>query len=374
MRRSLPLGPVQRSFATRLVHQRIRPPTSTLAHSGRHVMDSLEMTHRILKQGKLPSDLLEEVLGLPRPGSPEVRVGPQIGEDACAIDVPAGTLLAASDPITLTGTDIARFVVIVNANDVAVMGARPQWFLATVLLPTGTTEDQVRELFGGLHRAVSEVGARLVGGHTEVTAAVTQPVIVGTMLGLAATADVVTTGGARPGDLVVQIGGVPIEGAAVLAVDETPRLEAVNIEIIEQAAAARDNPGISVVEQALTAAELGATAMHDPTEGGILGGLHELAMASRTAVRVDCSKMIWFEPGITVCRAVGLDPWATLASGSLLATFGPDDVEAALAAFRTGDHDAAVIATVEDGAGVCDTTGRPMARPERDEIARLFDK
>ena len=331
------------------------------------------MTHRILAHGKLPTDLLGEILGQLGPSSPEVQVGPKIGEDACAIDVPEGTLVAASDPITLTGTDIARFAVIVNANDVAVMAVRPRWFLATVLLPTGTTEDRVHDLFGDLARAVSEVGASLVGGHTEVTAAVTQPLIVGTMLGLGATADVVVTGGARSGDLVVQIGGVPIEGAAVLAVGAGPHLEAVNVEIIERAAAARDDPGISVVEQALTAAELGATAMHDPTEGGILGGLHELAMASGTALRVDSSKMLWFEPGVILCRAAGLDPWATLASGSLLATFGPDDVEAALAAFRAGDHAAAVVATVEDGAGVSDITGRPLAMPERDEIARLFD-
>ncbi len=344
-----------------------------LAHARPHVMDSLEMTHRILKHGKLPADLLDEVLSLLGPSSSEVRLGPEIGEDACAIDVAEGTLVAASDPITLTGTDIARFVVIVNANDVAVMGVRPRWFLATVLLPTGTTEDQVHQLFGELHRAVSEVGADLVGGHTEVTAAVTRPVIVGTMLGLAATADVVITGGARSGDLVVQIGVAPIEGAAVLAADGVPRLEAVNVEIIERAAAARDDPGISVVEQALTAAELGATAMHDPTEGGILAGFHELARASGTAVRVDTSKMLWFEPGVILCRAAGLDPWATLASGALLATFAPDDVEAALAAFRTGGHAAAVVATVEDGAGVCDIAGRPLAMPERDEIARLLD-
>jgi hydrogenase maturation factor len=331
------------------------------------------MTHRILEHGKLPTDLLGEILGQLGPSAPEVRLGPQIGEDACAIDVPAGTLVAASDPITLTGTDIARSAVIVNANDVAVMGVRPRWFLATVLLPTGTTEDRVHDLFGDLYRAVSEVGAGLVGGHTEVTAAVTQPVIVGTMLGLGATADVVITGGARPGDLVVQIGGVPVEGAAVLAVDAAPRLGAVSVEIIEHAAAARDDPGISVVEQALTAAELGATAMHDPTEGGILGGLHELAMASATALRVDSSKMLWFEPGVILCRAAGLDPWATLASGSLLATFGPDDVEAALAAFRAGEHAAAVVATVEVGAGVCDIAGHPLVMPERDEIARLFD-
>jgi hydrogenase maturation factor len=313
---------------------------------------------------------LSEVLGQLGPQPAEVRVGPGVGEDACVIDVAAGALVAASDPITLTGTDIARFAVIVNANDVAVMGVRPAWFLATVLLPLGTTEEQVRTLFGDLHRAVGEVGASLVGGHTEVTAAVTQPVIVGTMLGLSLDGAVVTTGGARPGDLVVQIGGVPIEGAAVLAARAVPGSSAVSSALIERAAAARNDPGISVVEAALAAAGRGATAMHDPTEGGLQGALNELAMASGTALRVDAEAVIWFEPGVALCEAVGLDPWATLASGSLLATFGRD-VE--LDDLGVLDRPVSIIGTVEQGAGVRTTGGRLLAMPERDEIARLIE-
>jgi hydrogenase maturation factor len=54
-------------------------------------------------------------------------------------------LVAATDPITLTTQEIGRFSVSVNANDVAVMGVRPRWFLAVILLPLGTTEARVRE-------------------------------------------------------------------------------------------------------------------------------------------------------------------------------------------------------------------------------------
>ena len=256
------------------------------------------------------------------PLPPEVLLGPAIGEDGCAIAVPAGVLVVATDPITLTGADVGRLSVMVNANDIAVMGVRPRWFLATVLLPPGTTDLAVEELFAAIRAALEEVGATLVGGHTEITAAVTQPVVVGEMLGMAEHGQFLTTGGARPGDVVAQVGPVPIEGPAVLVAEASARLAALDPQTIRAAGHGLVDPGISVVAAALAAAELGATALHDPTEGGLAGGLHELASAARVGVRVDLHRILWFPPGVAVCRALGADPMATLASGALVATFG----------------------------------------------------
>ena len=233
-----------------------------------------------LPTGKVPSPLLAVLLDEFGALPPEVRLGPAIGEDGCAIAVPSGVLVAATDPITLTGVDVGRLAVIVNANDVAVMGVRPRWFLATVLLPPGTSDRAVRELFAAMRAGLAEVGAALVGGHTELTPAVTKPVVVGQMLGIAEEARLVTTGGARPGDVVVQIGPVPVEGAAVLAAEARAQLEGVDPAVLAAAARALDDPGVCVVEAALAAADLGATALHDPTEGGIAAGLHELAAAA----------------------------------------------------------------------------------------------
>jgi len=129
-----------------------------------------------LQAGKLPVALLGELLARLQTPPPSVLLGPRIGEDACAIEVPGGVLVAATDPITFTTQEIGRFSVIVNANDVAVMGVRPRWFLAVILLPSGTTEATVREVFASMQDSLAHVGAALVGGHTEVTQAVTQPV------------------------------------------------------------------------------------------------------------------------------------------------------------------------------------------------------
>jgi hydrogenase maturation factor len=321
--------------------------------------------------GKVAPSLLAELLAGLRPHPPELRLGPAVGEDACAIDVPAGTLVAATDPITLTGEQLGRFAVLVNANDVAVMGVRPRWFLATVLLPPGSSASQLRELFTTMRRSLDDVGAHLVGGHTEVTEAVSQPVIVGQMLGLAEDGRFVSTGGVRPGDVVVQVGPVPVEGAAVLAAEASDRLDRLDPAVVRQARSALTDPGISVVEAALLAAGQGAVAMHDPTEGGLAAGLHELAAASGVALAVDRRAVLWFAPGRAICDALGVDPWATLASGCLLAAFPPERSDQALAAL--GRHrPAVVIAMARPGSGVHDQTGATIPWPERDDISRLL--
>jgi hydrogenase maturation factor len=133
-----------------------------------------------------------------------------------------------------------------------------------------------------------------------------------------------------------------------------------------------DDPGVSVVEAALAASDLGASAMHDPTEGGLASGLHELAAAAGVEVQVDGSAVLWFRPGVMVCRALGADPWAVLASGALLATFGADDAAAAVDELARRGHAVAAIGIVRVGTGVRDLDGRPIPWPARDEVARLL--
>lgn len=329
------------------------------------------MRPRFLPPGKLPPKLLSELL--PEAGSlpPEVLVGPRVGEDACAIAVEGGTLVAATDPITLTGSEVGRHAVVINANDVAAMGAQPRWFLANVLLPTTTSEEDVRVLFAGMREALDQMGATLVGGHTEVTSAVTQPLVVGQMLGWCEKDRFVRTGGTRPGDLVLQVGRTPIEGAAVLA--QEADVTGVDPELLALARNASVDPGISVVEPALLAAELGATALHDPTEGGLATALHELAEAAGAGlVDLDPDAVLWFEPGVVLCRHVGADPWGTLASGALIACFARDAVDSAAAALREKGYEVAVIARTAEGSGVMFQNGAALPRFDRDELSRVL--
>jgi hydrogenase expression/formation protein HypE len=340
-----------------------------------------------LQSGKLPAKLLGELLAEfeiePARSNPllgkgraekarvgEVRLGPALGEDACAIDVPEGTLVAATDPITLTGSDVGSFAVTINANDIAVMGVQPRWFMAMVLLPIGTTESEVRALFASIRHKLDEIGATLVGGHTEITGVVSQPIVVGQMMGFSPNGRIVPTHGVDAGDVLVQVGPAPIEAAVVLA-DQAAHAVRMPPDLLARASAASIEPGISVVEPALLAAQCGAKALHDPTEGGLSSGLHELARASRVSIEIDEASMLWFEPGVAVCRALDADPWGALASGTLLAAFAPERVDAALQSLQRAGFEAARIGSARTGDGVFHLDGRALVEFDRDEVARV---
>src|SRR3989441_10409612 len=193
-------------------------------------------------------------------------------------------LVATTDPITFAADEVAWYALQVNANDVAVRGARPRWFLATLLLPEGsTTEASVTALFEQLAEACAELEVALVGGHTEITHGLTRPIVVGTMLGEVAKDKLVTTGGAQVGDAIVMTKGVPLEGAAIIAREREAELLArgVRAATIQRAKGFLKSPGLSVVPEAEIACELATVhAMHDPTEGGIATALWELADAA----------------------------------------------------------------------------------------------
>ncbi len=330
------------------------------------------MSAKGLAIGKLPPDLLAELLVTGRPAPPELLLPPTVGEDAGVVAVERGALVAASDPVTLTGQDVGAHAVIVNANDIAVMGARPRWFTATVLLPPGITEAEVRALYRRMHEALAGLDAVLVGGHVEVTDAVRRTVVVGHMMGLREDGDFARTAALEPGQTVVQIGPAPVEGAAVLAAEAGDLLrDRVAAATLAEAAGALAEPGISVVDAALRAAALGASAMHDPTEGGLSAGLYEMAEAAEIGLVVSADAVLWYEPGRILSEALGIDPWGLLASGALLAAFPTGEAEDALATLAAEGFACATIARAEAGRGVAFEDGGPVPRFARDEMIRV---
>jgi len=330
------------------------------------------MTDAPLPAGKLAAPLLRRLLGAHARPAADVLLPPGIGEDAAVLAVGDGALAVATDPITLTGREIGGHAVVINANDVAVMGIRPRWFLAVLLLPRGSTEAEVAAIFDDMRQALDRLDVVLVGGHTEITAAVSQPVVVGQMLGFAADGRFVRTGGLAPGDAVLQVGPAPVEGTAVLANEAAARLGGLAPELLAEAHAAVVEPGISVVGPALLAADLGASSLHDPTEGGLSAGLWEMAEASGLALTVDPAAALWYPPGLAVCRALGADPWGTLASGALLAGFARDRVADVRAALHAAGHATALLARAEAGSGVAARNGKPFRRYEQDELSRVL--
>lgn len=334
-----------------------------------------------MKAGKLPADLLAALLERVEVNDPRVALGPRPGADAALIDMGNRYLVAKTDPVTFASDLLGWYVVHVNANDVAVMGATPKWLMVTLLLPEGTDRAAVEGVFGQIREACAALNVTLVGGHTEVTYDLPRPIAVGVMLGEVDKERVVMTAGARPGDSVVLTKGIAIEGTALLAREAAGRLAAAGVSpaTIERAKGFLYSPGISVIADAATACRaVEVHSMHDPTEGGLATGLAELATAARVGLAVDMAKVPVLPECEAFCVALGLDPLGLIASGALIATVAAEDGPRLVAALRAEGIAATEIGRVtrpDEGLRLR-TAGGVRALPvfERDELARFFGR
>ncbi len=336
-----------------------------------------------LPAGKLPPYLLATLIDSLPTHDPQLVLGPAVGEDAAVIDFAAeyDTLLVVkSDPITFATDEIGYYAVHVCANDLVVTGARPRFYLPTLLLPAGSTDAAL------VSRIIAQIGAAcraleivVAGGHSEITASVSQPVVAGTMLGEVTRGKVVRSAGAQVGDLVLLAGSIPVEGTSIIAREKRSELlvRGWASEEIDLAANFLFEPGISVLRPALLAAEQGwVTAMHDPTEGGIATGLAELASAANVGLEIYLDEIVIPVLSRRLCAEFGLDPLGTIASGALLATAQEANIGRLIVAWGTLGWSARVIGQVKSAATglVAIQNGESVPFPNFvvDEITKLW--
>jgi thiamin-phosphate kinase len=308
-----------------------------------------------------------------------VLIGPRFGEDCAVIDIGNQYLVVKTDPVTFTAENIGWYAVHVNANDIATMGARPQWFQACLLFPPDTSEETVRQVFQQIGETSSSLGVSVTGGHTEITAAVQQPVVVGTMYGTADKDTLVTSDGAQPDDLVVMTKTAGLEGTSILVAEKAAELQShlsqIEESLWQEALSLGQTFGISVVKEALLAAEHGATAMHDPTEGGIAMALYELASASGNGMRIELDTIPVLPVTQTICEYFHINPLGLISSGTLLLTIPPERWPELQERLYEEGIDASVIGTVCVGSGIAAfVDGKPaeFVYSETDELAKVL--
>lgn len=289
------------------------------------------MKKDLLPTGKLDVQILRRLLRQYAMADERVLLGPGVGEDAAAIDLGHKVLIVTTDPITFATDEIGYYSVMVNANDVASTGAEPRWYTVTILLPEkDATEGLVDKIFGQIYRACQALNVSLIGGHTEITHGLDRPILVGQMMGEVEKEALITTAGAEPGDLILLSKGICIEGTSVIAREMESHLSSRGIsrDLVEGAQRFLFDPGIGVVQEARLACQAGGVhAMHDPTEGGLANGLHELAMAAGVAVEVEIDRIPVYEESRVLCEAFELNPLGVIASGALLISASPPDAE-----------------------------------------------
>jgi len=331
-----------------------------------------------LPAGKLPPDLLADGLERIRTADPAVLVGAALGEDAAAIDVRHDEILVvASDPITLAADSIGRYTVLVNANDVATSGATPRWLLATLLFPPGSTASEIFSVIGDIQETCAQDGITLCGGHTELTDAVSRPLVVGTMAGTALACNLIDKRCMREGDRLLLTKGVAIEGTGLLATEFRQRLLGAGLKGGELSAAAAFLDRIGILEEARIARDFpGVSSLHDVTEGGLAAAVRELASAGGHKLRIFKDRIPVYPETKRICAALGLDPLGLIGSGSLLLTCSQADVDPLMRSVdRAGIAITHIGEVLMEGEGVeAIAGGSEVEWPlfERDELSRLF--
>jgi hydrogenase maturation factor len=336
------------------------------------------MKSPILPVGKVSKDVLERLvftcLGTP---SNRLIIGPKVGEDAALIDMGDKILIAKANPITGAVNRIGWLAVHVNANDVAVRGARPLWYMSIVFLPEGSKENLLETIMKHQHKACNEIGVCVVGGHTEVAPDLNRPIIAGFMMGEVSKERFISTGGARPGDLIILTKGAGIEGTGIIANDLEAELGMnVKTDVIDRGKLFLNR--ISVLEEALTASRMdGVTSIHTPTEGGVLNGLLEIANASGFGFRIFAEKLLVADETKIICEALGIDPLRLLSSGSLLIVAKPEAIDQVLDALIKKGISASIIGEFKEGESVIvDQNGVETTAVfvEQDELFRILEE
>jgi len=297
-----------------------------------------------LPKGKIPAETLKRTvfkhLGVERK---DVLLGPSLGEDGSIVKIGQKVLISAMDPITGASERIGWLAVHVNANDVATFGVQPIFFSSCILLPENSTGDTVEEISRQIDEAAKNLNMAIIGGHSEVTPDLERPVVIGCAMGVAEEGQYVTSGGAKPNDKLILTKGTGIEGTAILASEAYDQLrERIDEKLLQSAIKFYDK--ISVVRDAILAFNIGGVnAMHDPTEGGVAGGIHEMADASNLGVKVFEEKIPMAQETMEICSFFDIDPLQLISSGALLISASPQTADDILEELEDNEIQAAII-------------------------------
>ena len=264
--------------------------------------------------------------------NPGLVLGPGIGRDTAVVRLGKKLVVLTADPVTGTTKHIGEHSVHINANDIAATGAKPVWYVCTLLLPPGTSEKALARIMSGIDQASRSLGITVAGGHTEVTRGLDRPLIAGFMVGEIG-GKVLSSANMRVGDWILMTKTAGIEGTAILASEYLTRLTGMKRETIRKAQSLAKH--ISIVEEAMGISKIaGVHALHDPTEGGVLNGLWELAEASGLGIEVWADRIPLATETSKICSELHLDPLKLMSSGCLLVAVGPNSAGRVMKSLR----------------------------------------
>ncbi|SFL49871.1 AIR synthase family protein [Halanaerobium salsuginis] len=304
----------------------------------------------------------------------DILVPAGIGEDSAVVDIGDSLLVVSSDPITGATNKAGFLAVNVSCNDIAAAGAEPFGIQVILMLPPelGTTESE--NLMQEIVDSAKKLGVEVLGGHTEITDLVKQPIITITALGRAAKGELAATSAARSGDILYISKGMGIEGSYILANDYPNLLLKNGVSQAAIDSVLNFINQLSVLPESRLARQNGVKAMHDVTEGGVYGAIAEMASAANLGFLIEKDNFVPHDSVVEICTKLDLDPAGLISSGSLLMAAPPElDLEAVFAnsgidIFRVGKLLSAGNFIVENG------QQESFELPEQDELWNFIEK
>lgn len=327
-----------------------------------------------MKIGKVPENVLKRsVMKQLHYKRDEVILGPGIGEDCAALALAEDEILVMStDPITGTAKDIGKLAIQITANDLASAGAEPIGVMLTILLPDGTREIALKRIMEQMECACREAKMQILGGHTEVTAVVNQPVVNVAGVAKAKKGSLISTAGARAGMDIVVSKWVGIEGTMIFAKEKEDELkEHFPADFVDTAIGF--DRYLSVVPEAAVATQSSVAAMHDVTEGGLFGALWEMAEASGVGLEIDLKKIPIRQETVEICEYFDVNPYGLISSGMML--MASADGNALVLALQEAEIPATVIGKATEGNDrviIRDEERRFLEPPKTDELYKVL--
>lgn len=328
-----------------------------------------------MKVGKVSETILKRsIFKQIRTTREEVLLGAGVGEDCAAMKLAPGEIFVIStDPITGTAKDMGMLAIQITANDLASSGAEPIGVMLTALLPEYIEEGDIAEIMGQVEEACSRLHIQVMGGHTEITRVVTQPVLSVTGIGKVREDRLVSTAGAKAGQDILVTKWIGIEGTSVIAKEKEEELRTRFSRTFVEKAKELDQY-ISVLPEAMIASKFGVSAMHDVTEGGIYGALWEMAEASGIGLEIDLKAIPIRQETVEICEHFNLNPYYLISSGCML--MASDRGHDLVRELKKEGIPAAVIGKAVEGNGRRILNGEEesfLERPRTDELYKIYD-
>lgn len=329
-----------------------------------------------MKIGKVSESILKRsVFSQIKTKRKEVLVGAGVGEDCAALKLENGEIFVIStDPITGTAKDVGKLAVHITANDIASSGAEPIGIMLSLLLPEWVTEREMKEIMGQVEDACHVLNIQIMGGHTEVTKAVNQPVMTVTGVGKIDQGSFLSTRGAKPGQDIIISKWIGLEGTSIIAKEkEKELLNRFPKHMIERAK--EFDQYLSIIPEAKIGVEMKVSSMHDVTEGGIFGALWEMAEASEVGLEIDLKEIPVKQETIEICEYFLLNPYCLISSGSLLMA-GDNGYEVVRELKKAGIHGAVIGKAVKgrDRVVINDNERRYLEPPKSDELYKVMSQ